>query len=163
MRCILVFIITQLRSCAMYIIEYKNFCLCEQEVQMFYKNAEKGPDVYFYLIYGAENIDISASFNGKKNSKWCIHVDKTQLQARINSFYFYFKFAYILQYFQVSRAAVEEYTGKGEPPYIAMTLKPLSAEATPPHFSLPITLTGTWKTPKLEIERKTEGQCFSLC
>ena len=42
---------------------------------------------------------------------------------------------------QMSRAAVEGYTGEGEPPCIVMTLRAVSDETTPPDLSLPITLT----------------------
>ena len=65
-------------------------------------------------------------------------------------------------YSQVSRAAVEGYTGEGEPPCIVMTLKAVSDKTTPPDLSLPVTLTGVRKQSKdLQIHRLAEGNVIS--
>ena len=60
---------------------------------------------------------------------------------------------------QVSRAAVEGYTGESEPPCIVMTLSSaVSDETTPPTLTLPVTLTGVRETNNiLVIERRAEG------
>ena len=50
-----------------------------------------------------------------------------------------YEVTYILQ---VSRAAVEGYTGEGEPPCIVMTLRAVSDQTTPPDFTLPVIFTG---------------------
>ena len=61
---------------------------------------------------------------------------------------------------QVSRAAVEGYTGEGEPPCIVMTLN--SDESTPPDLSLPVTLTGVREPNNtILIERAVEGAVCS--
>ena len=57
---------------------------------------------------------------------------------------------------QVSRAAVEEYTGEGEPPCIVMTLK--TDDRSPPDLSLPVILTGVREPNNtLLIKRPAEG------
>ena len=59
---------------------------------------------------------------------------------------------------QVSRAAVEGYTGVGKPPCIVMTLRAESKETTPPNLTLPVTLTGVRRQSKdLQIYRLAEG------
>ena len=59
---------------------------------------------------------------------------------------------------QVSRAAVEGYTGEGKPPCIVMTLRAVSDETVPPNLSLLVTLTGVRKQSKeLQIYRPAEG------
>ena len=59
---------------------------------------------------------------------------------------------------QVSRAAVEGYTGEGEPPCIVMTLRADSDKTTPPDLSLLVTLTGVREQSKaLKIHRPAEG------
>ena len=64
-------------------------------------------------------------------------------------------------YFQVSRAAVEGYTGEGEPPCIVMTLRAVSDKTTPPDL-IPVTLTGVRKQSKeLQIHRLAEGNVIS--
>ena len=59
---------------------------------------------------------------------------------------------------QVSRSAVEGYTGEGEPPCIVMTLRADSDETTPPDLSLPVTFIGVSEQSKeLKIHRPAEG------
>ena len=59
---------------------------------------------------------------------------------------------------QVSRAAVEGYTGEGEPPCIVMTLRADSGKTIPPDLSLLVTLTGVRKQGKaLKIHGPAEG------
>ena len=60
---------------------------------------------------------------------------------------------------QVSRTAVEGYTGEGEPPCIVMTLSSaVSDETTPSKLTLPVTLTGVREANNiLVIERRAEG------
>ena len=58
----------------------------------------------------------------------------------------------------MSRAAVEGYTGEGEPPCIVMTLKPTSDKTKPHNLSLPVTLTGVREPNNvIVIERTAEG------
>ena len=58
----------------------------------------------------------------------------------------------------MSRAAVEGYTGDGEPPCIVMTLRAVSNETTPPDLSLPVTLRGLdhFQSSMIILERKGE-------
>ena len=59
----------------------------------------------------------------------------------------------------MSRAAVEGYTGEGEPPCIVMTLKPKSDETKPPNLTLPVTLTGVREQNNIiVIKRRAEGK-----
>ena len=61
---------------------------------------------------------------------------------------------------QVSRDAVEGYTGEGEPPCIVMTLK--TVDTSPPDLSLPIILTGVREPSNtLLIMRPAEGNFVS--
>ena len=62
---------------------------------------------------------------------------------------------------QVSRAAVEGFTGEGEPPCIVMTLRADSDETTPPDLSLPITLTGVREQSKVLKIHRAEGNFTS--
>ena len=64
----------------------------------------------------------------------------------------------IVFYIQVSRAAVEGYTGAGEPPCIVMTLTAVSNETTPPDLSLPVTLTGLDHFQPSVITLKRKGE-----
>ena len=64
--------------------------------------------------------------------------------------------------FQVSRAAVEGYTGEGEPPCIVMTLRAVSSGRPSNDFSVNVTLTGV-RTPAnrdaiLQIKRPAESK-----
>ena len=58
-------------------------------------------------------------------------------------------------YFQVTTAAVEQYTGEGEPPYCEMTLRAdaMSDGSTPPDLTLPVTLTGVKQPTTITLER----------
>ena len=59
----------------------------------------------------------------------------------------------------MSRAAVEGYTGEGEPPSIVMMLKPASDKIKPPNLTLTVTLTGVRKPNNIiVIERPAEGK-----
>ena len=65
---------------------------------------------------------------------------------------------------QVSRSAVEGYTGEGEPPCIVMTLRADSDDTTPPDLYLPVTFTGVSEPSKeLQIHRPAEGKIHILC
>ena len=65
-------------------------------------------------------------------------------------------------YIQMSRAAVEGFTGEGEPPCIVMTLRAVSDETTPTDLTLPVTLTGVRKQSKeLQIHRPADGNVIS--
>ena len=69
----------------------------------------------------------------------------------------------ILPEFQVSRAAVEGYTGEGEPPCIVMTLKPKSDKIKPPDLTLPVTLTGVREPNNIiVIKRRAEGKLIII-
>ena len=60
--------------------------------------------------------------------------------------------------FQVDRAAVEGYTGMGDPPCLVMMLRADSNKTTPPNLSLPVTLTGVrGLNNTILIERLAEG------
>ena len=58
----------------------------------------------------------------------------------------------------MSRAAVEGYTGEGEPPCIVITLRADSDETTPPDLSLCVSLTGInhSQSSTITLERKGE-------
>ena len=57
--------------------------------------------------------------------------------------------------FQVTTAAVEQYTGEGEPPYCEMTLKGVMPDGTaPPDLTLPVTLTGVKEPTTITLERE---------
>ena len=59
----------------------------------------------------------------------------------------------------MSRAAVEGYTGEGEPPCIVMTLKPNLGKMRPSNLTLPVTLTGVREPNNIiVIERRAEGK-----
>ena len=59
----------------------------------------------------------------------------------------------------MSRAAVEGYTGEGEPPCIVMTLTPNLSKTKPPDLNLPVTLTGVRELNNtIVIERTAEGK-----
>ena len=59
----------------------------------------------------------------------------------------------------MNRAAVEGYTGEGEPPCIVMTLRAVSDETKPPNLILPVTLTGVREpNNKIVIEITSEGK-----
>ena len=59
----------------------------------------------------------------------------------------------------MSRAAVEGYTGEGEPPCIVMTLKPNLSKTKPPDLNLPVTLTGVREpNNRIIIERPAESK-----
>ena len=74
-----------------------------------------------------------------------------------------FTFTFTHLWLQVSRAAVEGYTGEGEPPCIVMTLRAVSGKTIPPDLSLRVTLTGAREQSKeLEIHRPAEGNVISL-
>ena len=68
----------------------------------------------------------------------------------------------------MSRAAVEGYTGEGEPPCIVMTLKADSDKTTPSDLSLPVAFTGldhslpSVITLKIEGELSVDGYGFKL-
>ena len=49
---------------------------------------------------------------------------------------------------QISRAAVEQYTGEGEPPVIEMTIKAANEMTTPPDLAVTAKI-----TPTLSVER----------
>ena len=57
--------------------------------------------------------------------------------------------------FQVTRAAVEQYTGEGEPPRCEMTLRAADG-STPPNLTLPVTLTGVKPPTTITMERVAE-------
>ena len=63
----------------------------------------------------------------------------------------------------MSRAAVEGYTGEGEPPCIVMTFKANSDQTTSPDLSIPVTLTGVRKqSNELRIHRPAKGNDISV-
>ena len=66
---------------------------------------------------------------------------------------------FILPKFQVSIAAVEGYTGDGEPPCIMMTLRAVSDKTKPHDLSLPVKLTGVREPNNvIVIKRTAEGK-----
>ena len=66
----------------------------------------------------------------------------------------------IIHNFQVSRAAVEGYTGEGEPPCIVMTLK--TDNKPPPDLSLPIILTGVRELTDTLLIKRPAGMMICL-
>ena len=67
----------------------------------------------------------------------------------------------------MTTAAVEQYTGEGEPPYCEMTLRAADG-STPFDLTLPVTLTGVKQPTTIRLERvaettaKSPGQFLSL-
>ena len=55
----------------------------------------------------------------------------------------------------MTTAAVEQYTGEGEPPYCEMTLR-ATDDSTPPDLTLPVTLTGVKQPTTIILEREAE-------
>ena len=89
-----------------------------------------------------------------------------------NLYYYYYMCTYpksalytAMIIFQVDRAAVEGYTGTGDPPCFVMKLEADSNRTTPPNLSLPVTLTGVRElNGTILIERLAEGNViFSKC
>lgn len=63
-------------------------------------------------------------------------------------------------FIQVSRAALEGYTGKGEPPFCQMSLT--ASDDNPIDLALPVTLNGVRKVDKiLQIKRPAEGNVYA--
>ena len=59
--------------------------------------------------------------------------------------------------YQVTSAAVEQYTGYGYPPYCEMTLRAAAdGDTTPPDLTLPVTLTGVRLPTTIILERVAE-------
>ena len=57
----------------------------------------------------------------------------------------------------MTTAAVEQYTGEGEPPYCEMTLRAaMSDGSTPPDLTLPVTLTGVKQPTTITLEREAQ-------
>ena len=57
----------------------------------------------------------------------------------------------------MTRAAVEQYTGYGYPPYCEMTLRAATDDdTTPPDLTLPVTLTGVEQPTTIILERVAE-------
>ena len=52
----------------------------------------------------------------------------------------------------MTTAAVEQYTGEGEPPYCEMTLRAADS-STPSDLTLTVTLTGVRQTTTITLER----------
>ena len=61
----------------------------------------------------------------------------------------------------MSRAAVEGYTGEGEPPCIVMTLRAVSDETTLPDLTLPVTIIGAQDTT-YEDGNKVENNLIQI-
>ena len=61
-------------------------------------------------------------------------------------------------FIQVSKAALEEYTGEGEPPICQMTLT--ASDDNPIDLSLPVNLSGVRKGDTLQIKRPAEGDVY---
>ena len=59
----------------------------------------------------------------------------------------------------MTTAAVEQYTGEGEPPYCEMTLRAADG-STPPDFTLPVTLTGVKQPTTITLERVATADMF---
>ena len=101
---------------------------------------------------------VASSCVGRQNIACVSVVEHTQSNLKLDGKHF----------LQVSRAAVEGYTGEGEPPCIVMTLRADSDETTPSDLSLPVALTGldhslpSAITLKIEGERFVDGYGFKL-
>ena len=59
------------------------------------------------------------------------------------------------QFLQVTTAAVEQYTGEGEPPYCEMTLRAIDDNTTH-HANFTVTLNGARPPKNIKILRKLE-------
>ena len=130
----------------------------QQGLLDFYQDSTIGPMVYFYMIFEAENIGIPIPIPCEANV-WKIQMVSHQ-QVSITFHTCHNACSICMLHVQVSRAAVEGYTGEGEPPCIVMTLK--SDESTPPDLSLPVVLTGVREPNNtILIERAVEGAVCS--
>ena len=57
----------------------------------------------------------------------------------------------------MTTAAVEQYTGEGDPPYCEMTLRAAMPDgSTSPDLTLPVTLTGVKQPTTITLERKAQ-------
>ena len=60
-------------------------------------------------------------------------------------------------FLQVNTAAVEQYTGEGDPPYCEMTLKGAMPDgSTPPDLTLPINITGVKESTTITLKRDAQ-------
>ena len=62
----------------------------------------------------------------------------------------------------MTTAAVEQYTGEGEPPYCEMTLRAADG-STPPDLTVPVTLTGVKQPTTITLERVAETTDGVVC
>ena len=61
-------------------------------------------------------------------------------------------------YIQVTRKAIDGYTGDGKPPCIVMTLEAVSSHTTPPNLNFTVILKGVGKTNnQFELKRMAEN------
>ena len=63
----------------------------------------------------------------------------------------------------MSRANVEGYTGKGEPPYCEMNVKNVNTKTTPPDLHIVATINGTKDSAKIEIKKDAQKVVECVC
>ena len=63
----------------------------------------------------------------------------------------------------MSRAVVEKYTGKGEPPYCEMTLSNADPKITPPDLHIVATIKGTKNNTTIELHKEALSVFECVC
>ena len=63
----------------------------------------------------------------------------------------------------MSRADVEGYTGKGQPPYCEMTLSNADTKITPPDLHIVATINGIRNSANIEIKKEAQNVIECVC
>ena len=63
----------------------------------------------------------------------------------------------------MTTAAVEQYTGEGEPPYCEMTLRATDSKTTPPHLTVEANLKGVQKPAIVKFEKEAQNVVEFVC
>ena len=63
----------------------------------------------------------------------------------------------------MTTAAVEQYTGEGEPPHIEMMITAASEKTTPPDLTVEAKLKGVPKPNKIKFEKKAQNVVECVC
>ena len=63
----------------------------------------------------------------------------------------------------MSRTAVEQYNGEGEPPHCEMTIKAISEDVTPSDLSFTVSFKGLQNSLPIEIGKNFEAQNVMEC
>ena len=63
----------------------------------------------------------------------------------------------------MTTAAVEQYTGEGEPPYCEMTLRATDSKTTPPDLTVEANLKGVQKPAIIKFEKEAQNVVDFVC